>query len=187
MTPTLTQLRARSADLRGLGWSYRRIATHWQLAYRLGALLAFRLAHGWTQEEAAWRWNARWPADPKTAKSFSYWETWPGSGGRAPSPRTLARLAELYLCRPGDLLDGVDHGVLDPGLDADEAPGGRCWPGGGCQPGPPGRVGAVPAANGLAVPPDPDFELDLGMAFGQQLVAAAQEPPSGATEDVLAG
>jgi hypothetical protein len=175
MAPTAAQLRAQSTDLRALGWSYRRIAAHWQRAHGLGVRLAFRLAHGWTQEDAARRWNERWPASPKTGKSFSYWETWPAVGGRAPSPLALARLAELYLCRPGDLLDGRDHGVLDAGLDAGERRGGPC-PGDG-------RPRACAAgAGGHDAVPDPDFELDLGLAFGQQFrdPAPVARPPTDA-------
>ncbi|WP_322759540.1 helix-turn-helix transcriptional regulator [Frankia sp. Cr2] len=119
MAVSAAGLRAESGRLRALGWSYRGIALEWQRRYRLNARVAFRLAHGWTQEEAARRWNARWSGEgpPKTGKSFSYWEIWPGRGGRAPSTRTLARLAELYLCRPGDLLDGEDFGRRDTGRD----------------------------------------------------------------------
>jgi hypothetical protein len=116
-------LRARAARLRGLGWSYRRIACDLRGGGGLGALAAFRLAHGWTQEEAARRWNERWPGEgpPKTGKCFSYWEAWPARGGRAPSAGTLLRLAELYLCRAGDLLDGEDFGALDTGSDGPAA------------------------------------------------------------------
>jgi hypothetical protein len=119
MAVSAAGLRAESGRLRALGWSYRRIALEWQRRYHLNARVAFRLAHGWTQEEAARRWNIRWSGEgqPKTGKSFSYWEVWPGRGGRAPSSRTLTRLAELYLCRPGDLLDGEDFGRLDTGRD----------------------------------------------------------------------
>src|SRR6185369_16624947 len=124
-SPTAAQLRAQAGALRALGWSYRRIAQHWQRGYRLNARLAFRLARGWTQDEAARQWNARWPANLKTSKAFSYWESWPAPGGRAPSPDVLQRLAELYLCRPGDLLDGVDYGALDPGRDGPAEPRGH--------------------------------------------------------------
>jgi len=181
VAPTVAQLRAQSIELRALGWSYRRIAAHWRQAHGLGSRLAFRVAHGWTQEEAARRWNDRWPATPKTGKSFSYWETWPAPGGRAPSPLTLARLAELYLCRPGDLLDGVDYGVLDPGRDARDGEGNPCGRGGhdGCQAGDSCVAGGTCLPGDSHVPdggacwagacsPDPDFELELGLAFGQQ-------------------
>jgi transcriptional regulator with XRE-family HTH domain len=119
MALTAAALRTESAQLRALEWSYRRIAVRWQRAYGLNARVAFRLARGWTQDEAARRWNERWPSCPKSGKTFSYWETWPARGGRTPSPRTLDRLAELYRCRPGDLLDGVDYGALDTGTDLD--------------------------------------------------------------------
>ena len=114
--PSRRGLRAEALRLRALGWSYRRIASELQERHGLGARAAYRIAHGWTQEEAARRWNERWPDEGsvKTGKSFSYWETWPGRGGRQPSARTLERLAELYHCRPGDLLDGRDFGESDP-------------------------------------------------------------------------
>lgn len=57
--------------------------------YRVNSRVGLRLAHGWSQREAADRWNARWPANPKTFKSFSYWENWPSPTGYA--PRTCSR------------------------------------------------------------------------------------------------
>ncbi|WP_308222520.1 helix-turn-helix transcriptional regulator [Frankia sp. AgB32] len=119
MPVAVAHIRVEASHLRELGWSYRRIARRLQRRHRLGALVAFRLAHGWTQEEAARQWNERWPAagSAKTGKTWSYWESWPAKGGRAPSAAVLSRLAELYLCRPGDLLDGPDFGELDPGVD----------------------------------------------------------------------
>ncbi|MBX6391145.1 MAG: helix-turn-helix transcriptional regulator [Frankia sp.] len=194
MAPSLAVLRAQSADLRAAGWSYRRIAEHWQAVHGLNARLAFRLAHGWTQEEAARRWNERWPDAPKTGKAFSYWETWPAPGGRAPSPTTLSRLAELYRCRPGDLLGGTDHGAGDdpPPAPAQAPPGrkGRCtapcadllavWAAVAGQPvgadAPVGDPGGPLAAldwwdDGPApVPPARPVagELDLGLGFGQE-------------------
>ncbi|WP_261566623.1 helix-turn-helix domain-containing protein [Frankia gtarii] len=119
MPVAVAHIRVEARHLRALGWSYRRIARKLQARHRLAALVAFRLAHGWTQEEAAHRWNERWPGrgPAKTGKTWSYWESWPGKGGRAPSATVLSRLAELYLCRPGDLLDGPDFGELDAGSD----------------------------------------------------------------------
>ncbi|MBL7490090.1 helix-turn-helix transcriptional regulator [Frankia sp. AgB1.9] len=179
--PTAAQLRAQAAALRVLGWTYRRIAVHWQRAYRLNARLAFRLAHGWTQDQAARQWNARWPADPKNDKAFSYWESWPARGGRAPSPDTLRRLAELYLCRPGDLLDGFDYSAFDPvaggsaeltgrgGMARDgRGPGGAAGAAGACR----GPVPGCASDPDFKLDPDfrldPDFELDLGLGFGQE-------------------
>jgi len=72
--------------------------------------VAFRLAHGWSQREAADRWNDRWPADPKTFKNLSYWELWPSQTGHAPSLDVLTRLAELYECAVAEMLsDCADY------------------------------------------------------------------------------
>lgn len=80
----------------------------------MNARVAFRLAHGWSQREAADEWTKRWPADPKTFKNLSYWELWPSSSGYAPSLDVLDKLAQLYECRLADLLvDCADHRHLD--------------------------------------------------------------------------
>ncbi|WP_125798351.1 hypothetical protein [Amycolatopsis sp. WAC 01416] len=73
--------------------------------YGVNLRAAMRMVHDWSQRDAADQWNARWPADPKTFKNFSYWELWPGSTGHAPSLDVLGRLAELYECSISDLLD----------------------------------------------------------------------------------
>jgi len=88
-----------------------------QLRERFGvrAFAAMRLAHGWSQSDAATEWNHRWPESPRTFKNFSYWENWPGSAGHAPSLDVIDRLARLYGCAAHDLLaDLPDHG---PGAD----------------------------------------------------------------------
>ena len=78
--------------------------------YGVNARAALRMAHGWSQPDAAAAWNRQWPDDLKTAKSFSYWETWPVSG-HAPSLASLDRLAKLYECSISDLLaDLSDYG-----------------------------------------------------------------------------
>ncbi|MCM3882928.1 helix-turn-helix transcriptional regulator [Frankia sp. R82] len=120
MPVALAHVRAEARRLRVLGWSYRRIALRLRARHGLRPLAAFRLARGWTQEEAARHWNERWPGSGpvKTGKAWSYWENWPGRGGRAPSAAVLWRLAELYQCRPGELLDGPDFGRSDPAADA---------------------------------------------------------------------
>lgn len=124
MGATSSWLRAECARRRELGWTYRRIARELQDRHGANARAAYRLSHGWTQEQAARRWNERWPEDPspKVGKNFSYWETWPGRGGRQPSARTLERLAELYHCRPGDLVDGRDFGEAEQGGPGGFAP-----------------------------------------------------------------
>lgn len=108
----LAQLRAR---LRGEGWSYGQIATHIRDHDRVNIRLAFRQAHGMTQQQVADRWNALWPdsGSPKTAKQISYWEAWPAPSGRTPSLEALGKLAYIYGCRPGDLLDTGDYACLD--------------------------------------------------------------------------
>ena len=78
--------------------------------------VALRLAHGWSQARVAQLWNERWPGQEGRAhvtdKTISYWETWPQSGHQ-PSLRTLKRLAQLYHCDVGDLIDDGKDGDLD--------------------------------------------------------------------------
>ncbi len=91
-------------QLRGRRQSWSQVARAFRERYGVNARVAPRLAHGWSQRQAADRWNERWPADPKTFKNFSYWENWPSKTGYAPSLDVLARLAELYECHVADLL-----------------------------------------------------------------------------------
>jgi hypothetical protein len=109
-----------AGQLRAQGRTWAEIAAEFRAAYRVNARVALRQAHGWSQPQAASRWNARWPADPKTFKNFSYWELWPGPTGHAPSLDILDRLAQLYECSVADLLsDCRDYGAPSaPGLAA---------------------------------------------------------------------
>lgn len=95
---------ARSLRAQGRSWS--QIAAALRDRYALGARLAMRLAHDWSQADAAAAWNARWPDDPKSFKNISYWETWPSPTGHAPSLTVLDRLAQVYECGVTDLVAG---------------------------------------------------------------------------------
>jgi len=120
--------------LRAQGWTYRQIAADWVRRYGVNSRVAFRLAHGLTQADVALRWNDEWPDEesPKTAKHISYWEAWPAPSGRTPSLDTLNKLAFLYECAAGDLLDGEDHSdrdratptVVEPDRCTNESEGG---------------------------------------------------------------
>jgi hypothetical protein len=103
-----------SQELRGAGKTWAEVASVFRREYNINARVALRIAHGWSQNDAAEKWNEQWPDDPKTFKNFSYWERWPSTTGYAPSLEVLGRLAELYGCHISDLLvDGADHRHLD--------------------------------------------------------------------------
>jgi tetratricopeptide (TPR) repeat protein len=91
-------------SLRSGGSSWVDIAEALRECYHINPRLAFRYAHGWSQERAAEEWNTRWHDELKSFKNFSHWESWPGPTGHAPSYNNLGKLAELYQCAVSDLL-----------------------------------------------------------------------------------
>jgi len=103
-----------AATARAMGLPWHEIAAAFRDKFAVNGLVAMRLAHSWSQRDAADEWNRRWPDDLKTFKSFSYWENWPSPTGYAPSLAVLGRLAELYECAVFDLLlDGPNFRHLD--------------------------------------------------------------------------
>jgi len=107
-------------ELRASGRTWVAIAHVLRQRLPVNGLVALRLAHDWTQAQAAAEWTQRWPDDPKTAQNLTYWESWPTRDGYAPSLPRLECLAELYECAVSDLLTGVgDFRHLDAaGLNA---------------------------------------------------------------------
>ncbi len=83
------QQRLIAAGLRAQGRTWVEIAAVFQQRYRVNARVALRLAHGWSQRQAAEQWNRRWPNDPKTFKNLSYWEVWPAPSGYVGDHRAL--------------------------------------------------------------------------------------------------
>ncbi|MBV9857653.1 MAG: helix-turn-helix domain-containing protein [Streptosporangiaceae bacterium] len=105
--------------MRALEFSYDEIAAEIGRRYRVRPRQAYRLARGWSLEQAAARFNeraARQDADPDArasliASRLSEVEHWPRSS-RKPSVYVLFRLAELYETDVLCLLDLADHESL---------------------------------------------------------------------------
>lgn len=110
------RLAALSQDLRRQGQTWAQIAARIAADEHVAMRVAFRLAHGLSQREVAAQWCEEFPTETGTAsmseKIISYWETWPQSGYE-PSLKSLKRLARIYQCNVGDLIDNGDFSHLD--------------------------------------------------------------------------
>jgi hypothetical protein len=110
------RLAALAEGLRAQGQTWTQIARHIARDEHVNMRVAFRLAHGLSQRTVAVHWNERFPSRDGTAgmtdKVISYWESWPESG-REPSLKSLKRLACLYQCSIGDLIEDGDYSHLD--------------------------------------------------------------------------
>jgi transcriptional regulator with XRE-family HTH domain len=113
------ELDALRERMRGLGFSTDEIAAEIGRRYRLRPREAYRLAWGWSLEQAAARFNeraARQDADPQKRASLNHsrlseFEHWPRSA-RKPSVYVLFMLAEIYETDVLCLLDLADHESL---------------------------------------------------------------------------
>ncbi len=118
-------LRAELVDLRErtrrLGLGYSDIAGEIGRQYQLRPREAYRLAWGWTPEQAAARFNALAADDSAGARSrvsmtgsqLREHERWP-AGGRKPPVYVLLLLAQTYQTDVRCLLDLADHENLAP-------------------------------------------------------------------------
>ncbi len=105
--------------MRGLGFPYDEIAAEIGRRHWVRPREAYRLAWGWTLEQAAARFNdraARYGTDPEaraslTGSRLSEFEHWPRST-RKPSVYVLVMLAEIYETNVLCLLDLADHESL---------------------------------------------------------------------------
>ncbi|WP_238429423.1 hypothetical protein [Frankia nepalensis] len=114
------ELRAR---MRAVGMSHDEIAIEFARRYQLRPRAAHRVAHGWTQMQAANHINAyaaRVGLDPQgaapmTAPRLSELENWPlPNNRRRPTPQLLALLAEVYDTSVHNLIDLDDREHLTP-------------------------------------------------------------------------
>jgi hypothetical protein len=154
------ELAAVRDELRAQGWTYREIADRLRDERKVNSRVAFRLAHGFTQQEVADRWNELWPCDdgetPITYKHISYWEAWPTKSGRTPSLKTLNRLARIFCCRANDLLDGEDYSDFDDAVTDTAKTGEHGGPDPPAAEGPaaPGGPGLLASCDAMELPRD---------------------------------
>lgn len=166
-----TEIAGLRAELAAKDVPLRQIARAIAARYNVSSRVAYRLAHGLTQQQVTDRWNELWPAmDGEsiiTYKHISYWESWPAPTGRAPSPDTLNRLARIYRCSAAELLDGEDH--TKPGTTP--------------MPGPSPATPSPADATVVAEPSDVLTRIDQFIAMSDTLVTRESEyhQPQGPT------
>src|ERR1039457_244683 len=103
--------------MRGLGMSRAEITAEMARRYKLRPRAAWRIAWGWTLDEAAERYNALRAKDETqalaslTGSRLSEWENWPFST-RKPSVLSLCLLAEIYHAGVLELIDFHDREKL---------------------------------------------------------------------------
>jgi hypothetical protein len=107
------QMDALTAQLREGGSTWSQVAADYQVRFKLNPLRGFREAHRYTQSKVVQLWNRRWPDDVLSERRLGAWEAWPSMTGNEPPISGLERLARIYQCRAGDLVDGEDHGRGD--------------------------------------------------------------------------
>ncbi|WP_442856423.1 hypothetical protein [Frankia sp. CcI6] len=103
--------------MRAVGMSHDEIAIEFARRYHYRPRAAHRIAHGWTQQQAAGRINAhaaRTGLDPHgkapmTGPRLSELENWPLPLRRRPTPQLLALLAEVYGTSIHNLIDLDDR------------------------------------------------------------------------------
>jgi hypothetical protein len=110
-------------ELREAGMSSAQAGRVFRDRYKVSMLVGIRQAWGWSQPDAADAWNSIWPDQPKTAKSFSYWEVWPSKNGLEPSLLVLRRLAQLYRCGVADLVSDLGDFTPTEGMPMPEENG----------------------------------------------------------------
>lgn len=102
-----------TGQLREREMTWRQVAGEYRTRFNLNPLRAFREAHRYTQAKVVREWNQRWPDEPLNERRLGAWEAWPSPSGNEPPISGLERLARIYQCRAGDLVDGEDHGRTD--------------------------------------------------------------------------
>ena len=96
--------RERAVSLRGHGLTWVEIGHQLRSEWpELNPRAAMRVAHGWTQRQAADEWNRHWPDRPKTDNDIGLMEN------RRLSLDTLGKLARIYECAVADLIDDIDN------------------------------------------------------------------------------